>query len=139
MQYEIKKDYIILYNNITETKIVINFNDNSKKMVLNTLYTINNFCKNTYKNNYIINFNRYNIDNKTKTSFKIKKPTIYVLNINLLNYIESIKNKKVMDVNELDIMMIIFSSKNFNDIEKYIKENKSFDKLIVKLINSCVL
>lgn len=135
MECDFKKNYIILYNDLKKIKIIINFNNNSKDMVLNTICSINNFCKYNYENSYIINFNRYDINDKIKTKFKINNPIIKIFNINIFNYINSIKNKSIIDINELDRMIIIFSSKKFNDIIQYVEKTANFYNLIIELIS----
>ena len=76
MKQEIKKNKIVLRSNDKKVKIIINFNNNSKDMVINTILGINNFCKENTTENYILNINRYEINNKVKSEFKIKNPKI---------------------------------------------------------------
>ncbi len=136
MKYIVKNKLIILVNKKENQRIIVNYNDDKNEMALNTFISIKKIIDNDVKNEcYIVNINRYKTSNYTYISkLKIKNPNIKIFSINVIKYIDMIRNKQVVDLDEIDRMLIIFTSKNIGEIYKYIKSVDNFDKLIFSIL-----
>ena len=136
MKYIVKNKLIILVNKKENQRIIVNYNDDKNEMALNTFISIKKIIDNDVKNEcYIVNINRYKTSNYTYISkLKIKNPNIKIFSINVIKYIDMIRNKQVVDLDEIDRMLIIFTSKNIGEIYTYIKSVDNFDKLIFSIL-----
>lgn len=136
MKYIVKNKLIILVNKKENQRIIVNYNDDKNEMALNTFISIKKIIDNDVKNEcYIVNINRYKTSNYTYISkLEIKNPNIKIFSINVIKYIDMIRNKQVVDLDEIDRMLIIFTSKNIGEIYKYIKSVDNFDKLIFSIL-----
>jgi len=136
MKYIIKNNTIIIIDRKKSRRIILNYNNNSNEMALNTFLSIKNIIDNNIIGEiYIININRYENSNiKIIDELIIKNPNIKIYSINILKYIDNIKNKNIIDISEIDRMLIIFTAKNIQDIYVYIKELENFEDLLLCLI-----
>ena len=134
MKYIVKNKLIIIINK--NQRIIINFNDNKNEMALNTFVSLKKIIDNNFKDEcYIININRYETNNKSYISkLKIKNPNVKIFSLNVFKYIDTIKNKEVVKLDEKDRMLIIFSSKDIFEIYRYIKSLDDFKNLIFSVL-----
>ena len=137
MKYILKNNSIIIINNFTNKRIILNFNDNVNEMTLNTMLSIKEISDKKIKNECcIINVNRYNdYKNNIILNYNIKSPNILIYNLNINKYIKTIENKNLIDFEQKDRMIIIFTAKNIEEIFKFIKTENNIDKEILKLVN----
>lgn len=134
MKYIVKNKLIIIISK--NQRIIINFNDNKNEMALNTFVSLKKIIDNNFKDEcYIININRYETNNKSYISkLKIKNPNVKIFSLNVFKYIDTIKNKEVVKLDEKDRMLIIFSSKDIFEIYIYIKSLDDFKNLIFSVL-----
>lgn len=134
MKYIVKNKLIIIISK--NQRIIINFNDNKNEMALNTFVSLKKIIDNNFKDEcYIININRYETNNKSYISkLKIKNPNVKIFSLNVFKYIDTIKNKEVVKLDEKDRMLIIFSSKDIFEIYRYIKSLDDFKNLIFSVL-----
>ncbi len=134
MKYIVKNKLIIIISK--NQRIIINFNDNKNEMALNTFVSLKKIIDNNFKDEcYIININRYETNNKSYISkLKIKNPNIKIFSLNVFKYIDTIKNKEVVKLDEKDRMLIIFTSKDIFEIYRYIKSLDDFKNLIFSVL-----
>lgn len=134
MKYIVKDKLIIIINK--NQRIIINFNDNKNEMALNTFVSLKKIVDNNFKDEcYIININRYETNNKSYISkLKIKNPNVKIFSLNVFKYIDTIKNKEVVKLDEKDRMLIIFTSKDIFEIYRYIKSLDDFKNLIFSVL-----
>ena len=104
MKYIVKNKLIIIISK--NQRIIINFNDNKNEMALNTFVSLKKIIDNNFKDEcYIININRYETNNKSYISkLKIKNPNVKIFSLNVFKYIDTIKNKEVVKLDEKDRM-----------------------------------
>jgi len=137
MKYILKNNYVILYDILNNKQIIINFNNDLNNMVINTFNSIDMICNCNFKENYIININKYNSnDNHNTKSLNILDPAIKVFNIDIYNYISSIKNKLIKDLKEIDKIIILCTSNSTEDIYNYIKKHPNLNKDILNFIKN---
>lgn len=134
MKYIVKNKLIIIISK--NQRIIINFNDNKNEMALNTFVSLKKIIDNNFKDEcYIININRYETNNKSYISkLKIKNPNVKIFSLNVFKYIDTIKNKEVVKLDEKDRMLIIFTSKDIFEIYRYIKSLDDFKNLIFSVL-----
>ena len=134
MKYIVKNKLIIIISK--NQRIIINFNDNKNEMALNTFVSLKKIIDNNFKDEcYIININRYETNNKSYIlKLKIKNPNIKIFSLNVFKYIDIIKNKEVVKLDEKDRMLIIFTSKDIFEIYRYIKSLDDFKNLIFSVL-----
>lgn len=132
----IENKIITLVNDEKNIRIILNYNNENSEMALNTFVSIKNIIDNDIKNEcYIINVNRYESKNiKIISKLKIKKPNIKIFSLNTSKFLSTIKDKLIVDLDEVDRMMIVFTASNIDDIYSYIKTNKDFEETLFKVL-----
>lgn len=136
MKYIIKDDIIVLIYKKKKYRIILNFNNDKNSMSFKTLLSIKKIVDTNINDKcFIININRYsNSADDIISKLSIKKPKIEIFSINTYKYIDSIKNKMIFDIDEIDRMIIIFTSNKIEEILNYIKTLNNFEKIIFSIL-----